>query len=33
MLRLMVWLGMHGKAHMAKRDKVLNWMHNNGLGA
>lgn len=31
--RLMVKLGIHGKAHKAADAKRIAWMHNNGLGA
>lgn len=33
MLRLMVRLGMHGRAHNRAMAKLVEWSHNNGLGA
>lgn len=32
-LRWMVRLGLHGKAHQRADKKLVEWMHNNGLGA
>lgn len=31
--RLLVKMGIHGKAHKAADAKRITWMHNNGLGA
>jgi len=33
MLRLLVLLGFHGKSHMAKQAMIIQWSHDNGLGA
>lgn len=33
MLRILIHLGMHGRSHNKKNMQVLEWMHDNGLGA
>lgn len=33
MLRLMIHLGFHSKAHIAATARLIESMHNNGLGA
>jgi hypothetical protein len=33
MLRLMIRLGIHGKRHRIAEQKLLQWMHEQGLGA
>lgn len=33
MKRLMIKLGFHGKRHEIAIKKLIDWMHNNGLGA
>jgi len=32
MKRLMIKIGIHGKRHIVRHARILEWMHNNGLG-
>lgn len=33
MLRIMIKMGFHGKAHQRAIDKAIQYMHDNGIGA